>query len=153
MSHVTCHMSRVMCHVSRVTCHVSRVTCHVSSVTFFFLFFFFLYPKKNYLRGGASQWRVCYQRGLPRLVSWCEACRLMNLCGEAVKLMNECCEDVSLINSYCETASWISICYQAGSLKIYAVRFWPDQIIWWSCHLVIKIPHTGVTESLDLCEE
>ena len=33
-------------HVSRVTCHMPRVTCH----------------------GETSQWRVCYQRGLPCLV-------------------------------------------------------------------------------------
>ena len=36
-----------------VTCHVSHVTCHVSCVT---------------QSVGASRWRVCYQRGLPRLV-------------------------------------------------------------------------------------
>ena len=48
-------MSRVTCHVSHVTCHMSRVTCHN------FLFFF----GKS---GEAYRWRVCYQRGLPRLV-------------------------------------------------------------------------------------
>ena len=58
---------RVICHVSRVTCHVSHVTCHLSPVT--------CYLKKiiNIIlrqRGGASWWRVCYQRGLPRLVSY-----------------------------------------------------------------------------------
>ena len=37
-----------------------RVTCHVSHVTFFL---FFLQS------GEAYRWRVCYQRGLPRLVS------------------------------------------------------------------------------------
>ena len=52
VSHVTCHMSHVTCHVSRVTCHVSRVTSHI--------FFGQI--------GGASQWRACYQRSLPRLV-------------------------------------------------------------------------------------
>ena len=55
----TCHMSCVMCHVSCVTCHVSHVMRHVSHV------------KKNN-NGGASWWRVCYQRGLPRLVFWLE---------------------------------------------------------------------------------
>ena len=60
-----------MCHVSRVTCHLSPVTCHMSKI--FFLTFSLL--KKNYTTrnigqsGGASQWRVCYQRGLTRLVS------------------------------------------------------------------------------------
>ena len=54
----TCHMSYVVCHVSRVTCHVSRVTCHMP---FFFLFF-------SGQSGEAYWWRVCYQRGLRRLV-------------------------------------------------------------------------------------
>ena len=56
-----------MCHVSHVTCHLSRVTCRMS---FFFLFSssFFLILKKIGQGGGASRWRVCYQRGLPRLV-------------------------------------------------------------------------------------
>ena len=53
-----------MCHVSHVTCHVSCVTCHMSHVIFFFF-----YVKKIGQSGGASRWRVCYQRGLPRLVS------------------------------------------------------------------------------------
>ena len=38
-----------ICQVSHVTCHMSCVTCHIDS-------------------GEASQWRVCYQRGLPCLV-------------------------------------------------------------------------------------
>ena len=45
--------SCVTCHMSHVTCHMSHVTCHMSHVT----------------SGEAYQWRVCYQRGLPRLVS------------------------------------------------------------------------------------
>ena len=53
-------MSHVMCHMSYVMCHMSRVTCHVSHVFFIFLFF--------YETGEAYRWRVCYQRGLPRLV-------------------------------------------------------------------------------------
>ena len=44
----------VRCHVSGVPCHVSGVTCNFS----------FLFRKS----GGACQWRVCYQRGLSRLV-------------------------------------------------------------------------------------
>ena len=44
-------MSLFMCHVSRVTFHMSYVTCHISCVTY-----------------EAYWWRVCYQRGLPRLV-------------------------------------------------------------------------------------
>ena len=58
----------VMCQVSHVTCHVSPVTCHMSCVRFFFIFLFFFG-----LSGEASQGRVRYQRGLPRLV-------LINFC-------------------------------------------------------------------------
>ena len=46
--------------MSRVTCHVSHVTCHMSHVTIFVLFFG--------QSGEADRGRVCYQRGLPRLV-------------------------------------------------------------------------------------
>ena len=42
-----------MWHMSCVTCYVSRVTCFFGQ------------------SGGASRWSVCYQRGLPRLVSIC----------------------------------------------------------------------------------
>ena len=49
------------CHMSHVTCHVSCVTCHISCVTCFFCFFFGQ-------SGEAKRERVCYQRGLPRLV-------------------------------------------------------------------------------------
>ena len=47
--------------MSRVTCHVSCVMCHMSHVTIFSSSFFGQ-------RGEAYRWRVCYQRGLPRLV-------------------------------------------------------------------------------------
>ena len=48
-----------MCHVSRVTCHMSHVTCKKHIKT----------KNNNKLQsGGASRSRVCYQRGLPRLV-------------------------------------------------------------------------------------
>ena len=43
--------------MSRVTCHMSGVTCHVSDK-----------KKKKLQSGEASLGRVCYQRGLPRLV-------------------------------------------------------------------------------------
>ena len=50
--------------MSRVKCHMSHVMCHMSQ---FFLEFFFLIVL--FLQSGeAYQWRVCYQRGLPRLV-------------------------------------------------------------------------------------
>ena len=54
MSHVTCHMSRVMCQMSR-----AHVKCH------FFCSFFLRFFLQNV---GAHRWRVCYKRGLPRLV-------------------------------------------------------------------------------------
>ena len=61
VSHVTCHnVSRITCHVSHVTCHMSHVTCHISHVTCHIFFF--------WQSGEAYRWRVCYQRGLPRLV-------------------------------------------------------------------------------------
>ena len=60
-----------MCHMSHVTCHVSPVTCHLShDFNFcFYLFMFLKYPSEKMEKSdGASRWRVCYQRGLPRLV-------------------------------------------------------------------------------------
>ena len=41
----------------RVTCHMSHVKCNI----YFYLFFF----RQS---GQTYRWRVCYQRGLPRLV-------------------------------------------------------------------------------------
>ena len=60
-------MSRVTCHMSCVTCHMSHVACHISKKIYSYFLFVFLY---SFFRqgGGASWWRVCYQRGLPRLV-------------------------------------------------------------------------------------
>ena len=54
MSCVKYHMSHVTCHLSHVTCHMPQVTCKL-----------FLGGGQN---GEASHWRICYQRGLPRLV-------------------------------------------------------------------------------------
>ena len=53
-----------MCHMSDVTCLVSGVTCQVSGVMCIFVFIFFFFKQSD----GASCWRVCYPRGLPRLV-------------------------------------------------------------------------------------
>ena len=62
MSHVSC----LMCHVSWVTCHLSHVTC---PKFFTNIFYAKKYPLEEIEQnGGASRWRVCYQRGLPRLV-------------------------------------------------------------------------------------
>ena len=49
-----------MCHMSRITCQVSGVRCQVTHI--FILYIFFLQSC------GASRWKVCYQRGLPRPV-------------------------------------------------------------------------------------
>ena len=62
-----------MCHVSCVRCHLSPVTCHVSPVTFQNICFkqnciIKKNPLKYWKSGEAWRWRVCYQRGLPRLV-------------------------------------------------------------------------------------
>ena len=60
--------SCVICHASRVTCDMSPVTCHMSHVkSFFFLLLLLL----SFLltKWEASRWRVCYQWGLPHLVS------------------------------------------------------------------------------------
>ena len=62
VSVVTCHVSGFTCHASGVTCHVSRVTCHNIHIYIFFSLYIFLQS------GEASQWSVCYQRGLPHLV-------------------------------------------------------------------------------------
>ena len=61
------NMSHVTCHVSRVTCHMSSVTCHMSKKNYILIFFFFSRTQIGQ-SGGASRWRVCYQRGLPCLV-------------------------------------------------------------------------------------
>ena len=69
MSHVTCHVPHVTCHVSHVTC---QEICFLHFNILFLFYFFssssFFYVKKIRQSGGASRWRVCYQRGLPRLV-------------------------------------------------------------------------------------
>ena len=65
MSHIACHMSCVLCHMSYVLCHMSCVTCRHVSKCFVVLFFCFSFFWEN---GRANKWRVCYQRGLPRLV-------------------------------------------------------------------------------------
>ena len=61
VSGVTCQVSGVRCQVSHVRCHMSHVTCQVLHVFFSSSFWG--------QSGRVSLWRVCYQRGLPRLVS------------------------------------------------------------------------------------
>ena len=66
-----CHVSRVTCHLSRVICHLSGVTCQVSPVTCQKIKIKNNndYPLKKIGQSSeASQFRVCYQQGLTRLV-------------------------------------------------------------------------------------
>ena len=48
------------CHVSGVTCHMTLVTCHMSHITISIIIFIIFLQSCE-----ASQWRVCYQQGLP----------------------------------------------------------------------------------------
>ena len=57
-----------------VICHVSCIMCHLSHVNFF------IRPS-----GGASRWRVCYQRGLLRLVIKCS--QWIGILGKNVKII------------------------------------------------------------------
>ena len=52
-----CNIKRKLRTIRWKECHMSRVTCHMSFFSFFGLI------------GEAYRWRVCYQQGLPRLVS------------------------------------------------------------------------------------
>ena len=60
MSHVTCHMPHVTYHVS----HFLLVCCYEKKCKKKLYIYFF---RGQF--GGPSWWRVCYQRGLPRLVN------------------------------------------------------------------------------------
>ena len=81
VSRDTCHMSRVTCQVSGVTCQVSHVTSNSQTVRareLTFLGKVHLLPRVTCnmshvtchmsQSGEAIRWRVCYQRGRPRLV-------------------------------------------------------------------------------------
>ena len=95
------NLSRVTGHdVSRVTCHVSHVTCHMSSVTFFFFLFFGQ-------SGEAYRLRVCYQRGLPRLVSiWTHW--FLSFCFQSTISVTKHVKRTTLVNN----AIWKCIRYQ-----------------------------------------
>ena len=58
---------------ARTWIRVSSVTCHLSHVQIFFSHFFNIYKKILFKKIGQSDgggwWSVCYQRGLPHLVS------------------------------------------------------------------------------------
>ena len=84
VTHVMCHVKNVRCQVPGVICQVSHVTCNSQTVRARELKFwekFHLLPHvtcqvshvKCNLKSGknddASRCRVCYQQGLPRLVS------------------------------------------------------------------------------------
>ena len=68
---ITCHISHVTCHMSRVTCYVSNFMCHISCVMYHLYIYIYIYfcLKNCGPIGEVSRWRVCYQRGLPRLVN------------------------------------------------------------------------------------
>ena len=55
-----CHMPFITYRMSRVACQVSRVTCHIPNIYKYIHFFLQV--------GGCTWLRVCFQRGLPRLV-------------------------------------------------------------------------------------
>ena len=73
------------------TCPLSHVTCHVSHV------FFFLQSC------GASPWRVCYQRGLPRLV-------LSDICTHFFKLKKNVNQQIHTLHLTCETLHIMTVC-------------------------------------------
>ena len=78
--------------VSHITYHVTHITCHMACVTCHFIFFF------SGQSGGASWWRVCYQRGLPRLVlplDWNVTVWWSSHIAASPNQMNEC------LNSFC----------------------------------------------------
>ena len=89
VSHVRWQLSHVMYHVSHVRWQLSHVMCHVSHVNhnFFFELKKYISGKKKLQSGGASWWRVCYQRGLPRRVYLRPALpKLCLLCKKLLKL-------------------------------------------------------------------
>ena len=61
-----------MCNVSPVTSHLSGISCHVPPVMCYlpYVIYILFVIKKKLQIGRASLWRVCYQRGLSRLVSY-----------------------------------------------------------------------------------
>ena len=79
---LTCHLSSVMYHMSCVTSHMSRVTCQLSHVNCHMSFYYYFFLGHS---GKDCRWRVCYQRGLSRLVfhlksCWCKLCGIYNVC-------------------------------------------------------------------------
>ena len=61
---VQCHMSGVTNQVSHVRCHMSLCMCLVPCVMCYVSFIIYIF-----LQGGWVSWlRLCYQKGLPRLV-------------------------------------------------------------------------------------
>ena len=126
MSHVTCPVSHVMCYVSHVPCHVPHVTCHVSHV------FFFLQ------NGEAYQLRVCYQRGLRRLVlTWNQysnktaiiSFSMQNIFTEFDYLkQRQVVKLISVLKKYCPTMLAFEghqpTCDYAHSWKIITYKWW-----------------------------
>ena len=81
-----------MCHVSGVRCHVYGVRCMI-----------FLQS------GGASGWRVCYQRGLPSLVFlWKDKCSVCAHSGVELALSQ------STVVISCQQLRLELVCAQSG---------------------------------------
>ena len=78
-------MSHVTCHVSCVTCHVSHVMCHMPILLFIYFFLGQL--------GEAYRWRVCYQRGLPRLVFFHVSTKTDLFLEEEKKILQHACDN------------------------------------------------------------
>ena len=68
VSCVTCYMSGVRCQVTPLRC---KLFCKTNNkyINIDLYIYIFTQMKLQSGGGGASRWRVCYQRGLPNLVS------------------------------------------------------------------------------------
>ena len=108
-----CHVSCVTCLVSSVTSHLSHVMCHLSHVIFFVgpIGLFEIWRSAIGQSGGAVRWRVCYQRGLPRLVF------IMFLCVFLITLKLTLTLDQGLKNSINYWSKLHVLFCQYGTLK------------------------------------
>ena len=101
---------------------VSCVRCYMSSVTFNLIFYFFYFLQS----GGAIWWRVCYQRGLPRLVLLKIDLKHLNVYN-LVHMFEPFQDQTPLIFNKIRLSWLIMISFQQpiGSLVFPRVVFWP----------------------------